>query len=122
MNLSTSQSPKVRKAVAPAAGRGTRHFPASRAVTQGLFPVLGSDGIARALIHYHFLELLNAGIEEICVIIQPGEDAAIRAYLDGPGDEYLKRLAKYPKLQAEARQMKDLAQRVTFAVQTQQEG
>jgi UTP--glucose-1-phosphate uridylyltransferase len=112
----------VRKAVVPAAGLGTRHFPASHAVKKELFPVVGPDGIARALIHYHFLELLQAGIEEICVIVQPGEDKTIRAYLEGPGEEYLLRLARYPELQAEARQMRELAARVRFTVQHEQEG
>jgi UTP--glucose-1-phosphate uridylyltransferase len=120
--MQSSSTPKVRKAVVPAAGLGTRHFPASHAVKKELFPVVGTDGIARALIHYHFLELLKAGIEEICVIVQPGEDKAIRAYLEGPGEDYLQRLAKYPALQAEAHQMRDLAKRVQFAVQTTQEG
>jgi len=61
---------KIRKAVIPAAGLGMRMFPASQAVKKELFPVVGPDGIARALIHYHILELLAAGIEEIAVIIQ----------------------------------------------------
>lgn len=112
----------VRKAVVPAAGLGTRHFPASHAVKKELFPVVGPDGIARALIHYHLLELVKAGMEEICIIVQPGTDDAIRDYLAGPGDAYLSRLAKYPDLLAEARQMQDLAGRVTFAVQREQEG
>jgi UTP--glucose-1-phosphate uridylyltransferase len=115
-------APKVTKAVVPAAGLGTRHFPASHAVKKELFPVVGPDGIARALIHYHLLELVAAGIEEICIIVQPGTDDAIRQYLNGPDDEYLARLAKYPDLQAEAAQMRDLAQRVCFAVQHEQEG
>jgi UTP--glucose-1-phosphate uridylyltransferase len=122
MTTPSPSSLSVKKAVVPAAGLGTRHFPASHAVKKELFPVVGTDGIARALIHYHFLELVQAGIEQICVIVQPGEDAAIRAYLDGPGDEYLQRLAKYPSLHAEAAQMRELSQRITFAVQTQQEG
>ncbi len=88
----------VRKAVIPVAGLGTRHFPASHAVKKELFPVVGPDGIARALFHYHLLELEAAGIEEICIIVQPGEEAMIRAYLQGPGDDYLKRLEKYPAL------------------------
>lgn len=112
----------VRKAVVPAAGLGTRHFPASHAVKKELFPVVGPDGIARALIHYHLLELVAAGIEEICIIVQPGDDRPIRAYLEGPDDAYLKRLAKYPALQAEAHQMRDLAGRVSFAIQREQEG
>jgi UTP--glucose-1-phosphate uridylyltransferase len=113
---------KVRKAVVPAAGLGTRHFPASHAVKKELFPVVGTDGIARALFHCHLLELVAAGIEEICIIVQPGDDRAMRAYLDGPDAAYLKRLAKYPALAAEAKQMQELGQRVTFAVQNEQEG
>ena len=118
----SSETRPIRKAVVPAAGLGARHFPASHAVKKELFPVVGPDGVARALIHYHFLELVQAGIEEICVIVQPGEDKTIRAYLQGPGEDYLGRLEKYPALLAETRQMRELARRVRFAVQTAQEG
>ncbi|HEV2691342.1 MAG TPA: sugar phosphate nucleotidyltransferase [Verrucomicrobiae bacterium] len=112
----------VRKAVIPIAGLGTRHFPASHAVKKELFPVVGQDGIARALFHYHLLELEAAGIEQICIITQPGEDAVVKNYLRGPDDGYLKRLAKYPALLKEAEQMRGFAKRVSFAVQHQQEG
>jgi UTP--glucose-1-phosphate uridylyltransferase len=113
---------KVRKAVIPIAGLGTRHFPASHAVKKELFPVVGPDGIARALFHYHLLELEAAGIEEICIIVQPGEDEMVRDYLRGPDDNYLKRLEKYPALLREAEQMRGFEKRVSFAVQHQQEG
>jgi len=112
----------IRKAVIPIAGLGTRHFPASHAVKKELFPVVGQDGIARALFHYHLLELDAAGIEEICIIVQPGEDATVKNYLRGPDAGYLKRLEKYPALLREAEQMRKFAERVTFAVQHQQEG
>jgi len=112
----------VRKAVIPIAGLGTRHFPASHAVKKELFPVVGPDGIARALFHYHLIELEAAGIEEICLIVQPGEDKLVRNYLRGPDKNYLKRLEKYPALLVEAGQMKNFSERVTFAVQREQEG
>jgi len=112
----------VRKAIIPIAGLGTRHFPASHAVKKELFPVVGPDGIARALFHYHLLELDAAGVEEICIIVQPGEDEMVRRYLRGPDKEYLKRLEKYPSLLREAEQMRSFAGRVTFAVQEDQEG
>src|SRR3954469_18781354 len=113
---------KIRKAVIPIAGLGTRHFPASHAVKKELFPVVGPDGIARALFHYHLLELEAAGIEEICIIVQPGEEEKIRAYLNGPDAAYLKRLEKYPALLRESEQMRSFARRLSFATQTQQEG
>jgi UTP--glucose-1-phosphate uridylyltransferase len=91
-------------------------------VKKELFPIVGRDGIARALFHYHLLELKAAGIEEICIIVQPGEDAMIRAYLAGPGDEYLRRLAKYPALLREAQEMRGFAKQISFAVQREQEG
>ena len=114
--------PIVRKAVIPIAGLGTRHFPASHAVKKELFPVVGPDGIARALFHYHLLELEAAGIEEICIIVQPGEDEMVRDYLRGPDDSYLKRLEKHPALLREAEQMRGFSKRVSFAVQHRQEG
>lgn len=115
-------APRVRKAVVPVAGLGTRHFPASHAVKKELFPVVGPDGINRPLLQYHLLELDAAGIEEICIIVQPGEDETIRRYLAGPEPGYLERLEKYPALREEARRMSDLSGRVTFAVQKEQEG
>src|SRR5579862_2450773 len=112
----------IRKAVVPIAGLGTRHFPASHAVKKELFPIVGPDGIARALFHYHLRELAAADFEEICLVVQPGEDAMVRSYLDGPSDAYLKRLAKYPVLLEEARQMREFAGRIRFAVQQTQDG
>ncbi len=112
----------TRKAVIPIAGLGTRHFPASHAVKKELFPVVGPDGIGRALFHYHLLALEAAGIDEMCIIVQPGEKALVRAYLDGPDDGYLERLAKYPALLQEAEHMRGFAKRVSFAVQHVQDG
>jgi UTP--glucose-1-phosphate uridylyltransferase len=112
----------VRKAVIPIAGLGTRHFPASHAVKKELFPVVGTDGIARAMFHYHLLEFEAAGIEDICIIVQPGEDEMVRHYLRGPGDDYLRRLEKYPALLREAEQMRGFERRIRFAVQHRQEG
>jgi UTP--glucose-1-phosphate uridylyltransferase len=91
-------------------------------VKKELFPVVGRDGIGRALFHYHLIELAAAGFEEICIIVQPGEDATIRSYIEGPGDAYLRRLEKYPALREEARRMSEFSDRVTFAVQQEQEG
>lgn len=113
---------RTSRAIVPIAGLGTRHFPASHAVKKELFPVVGPDGIARALFHYHLLALEEAGIDRICLIVQPGEDALVRAYLDGPDDAYLRRLERHPALLREAERMRRWSQRVEFAVQAVQAG
>ncbi len=118
----TQQVRPIRKAVVPAAGLGTRHFPASHAVKKELFPIVGPDGINRTMIHYHLRDLVAAGIEEICLIVQSGDDKPIQDYLNGPDDEYLKRLRKYPALEKEAVEMRSLAKRIRFVVQHEQEG
>ncbi len=68
------------------------------------------------------MELVSAGIDEICLIVQPGEDAAVRAYLAGPSEAYLDRLAGFPELIHEADEMARLASRVRFVEQRAQEG
>jgi UTP--glucose-1-phosphate uridylyltransferase len=112
----------IRKAVVPIAGLGTRLFPASHAVKKEFFPIVGPDGIARALVHYQLIDLIDAGIEQICVVVQPGEEQLVIDYLRGPGDAYVSRIGKYPQLVEEARKMRAALERVSFAVQAEQEG
>lgn len=112
----------IRKAVVPLAGLGTRHFPASHAVKKELFPVVGPDGISRPLLHYHLTGLVEAGIREICLVVQPGDEKAIAHYLAGPEEDYLRRLDRYPALADEARLLRELTPRIVFAVQHEQLG
>lgn len=113
---------KIRKAVVPIAGLGTRLFPASQACKKEFFPIVGPDGIARALLHYQLIDLIEAGIEQICIVVRPGEETLVVDYLQGPGEDYVERLDKYPALVAEARKMQLALERITFARQETQEG
>ncbi len=58
------------KAVIPIAGLGTRLFLASQACKR----ILPGGRPARALLHYQVNDLPTAGIEQICIIVQPGEE------------------------------------------------
>jgi len=113
---------KIKKAVVPIAGLGTRFFPASHACKKELFPVVGTDGIARPLLHYQVVDLVDAGVESICIVVRPGEERLVTDYLAGPDPAYLRRLEKYPALDREARAMPKLLDRISFAVQERQEG
>jgi len=113
---------KIRKAIVPIAGLGTRLFPASHACKKELFPIVGPDGIARALVHYQIMDLVDAGIEQICIIVRPGEEQLVINYFQGPGEAYVKRLEKYPPLAQEAERMRAALDRISFAAQECQEG
>ncbi len=110
------------KAVIPLAGLGTRLFPASRAVKKELMPVVGPDGMARAMIHWHLIELVAAGIEEICLVVQPGDEKVIRAYFAAPDADWLRRLENTPALADEARRLPEFNERLRFAVQGEADG
>ena len=59
---------KIRKAVIPAAGFGTRFLPATKAQPKEMLTV-----IDKPLIQYSVEEAVNSGIESICVIISRGK-------------------------------------------------
>jgi UTP--glucose-1-phosphate uridylyltransferase len=113
---------RIRKAVVPMAGLGTRFFPASHACKKEFFPVVGPDGIARPLVHHQIVDLIDAGIERICIIVRPGEEQLVIDYLRGPEESYIERLEKYPDLVREAQRMRAALERTSFAVQEYQEG
>jgi UTP--glucose-1-phosphate uridylyltransferase len=71
---------KVRKAVITAAGKGTRQYPASTAVQKEMFPLVDRDGLTKPVIQIIGEEAIDAGIEQICIITQPGEEAQYREY------------------------------------------
>lgn len=112
----------IRKAVVPIAGLGTRLFPASQACKKEFFPVVGPDGIARALVHYQIMDLIEAGIEQICIVVRPGEEKSVISYFEGPGEAYLKRLENSQPLAQEAARMRAALGRMSFAIQESQEG
>src|SRR3954451_23372344 len=72
--------PKVRKAVITAAGRGTRQYPASTAVQKEMFPLVDRDGLTKPVVQIIGEEAVDSGIEEICIITQPGEEKYYREY------------------------------------------
>ena len=67
---------KIRKAVFPVAGLGTRFLPATKAVPKEMLPV-----VDRPLIDYAVVEALAAGIEDIIFVTGRGK-SAIEDYFD----------------------------------------
>ncbi len=65
-----SEQARVRKAVLPVAGLGTRFLPASKAVAKELLPVLD-----RPVLQWVVEEALQAGIEEFVFVTSRGKEA-----------------------------------------------
>ncbi len=61
---------RVRKAVIPAAGLGTRFLPISKSVPKELLPILD-----KPMVQYGIEEAVAAGIEHIIIVTSPGKEA-----------------------------------------------
>ena len=68
--------PKIRKAVIPAAGLGTRFLPVTKAVPKEMIPI-----IDRPMIQYIVEEAIESGIEDI-ILITARHKEAIERYFD----------------------------------------
>ncbi|MDE5097612.1 MAG: sugar phosphate nucleotidyltransferase, partial [Trichodesmium sp. St16_bin4-tuft] len=69
----TETTAKVRKAVIPAAGFGTRMFPVTKVVKKELFPIIDKDGRAKPIIQIIIEEAISGGIEEVGVVVQESD-------------------------------------------------
>jgi UTP-glucose-1-phosphate uridylyltransferase/mevalonate kinase len=112
---------RVRRAVIPAAGFGTRLFPASKATKKELFPVVDRDGLAKPAILLIVEEALAAGIEEVALVVQRDDVPAFREFFGSQVS-----IENYDKLSAPlqeyARRLLEIGQRVRFVVQETQQG
>jgi UTP-glucose-1-phosphate uridylyltransferase/mevalonate kinase len=121
LKLTLSGGPKVRKALIPAAGFGTRLFPASKATKKELFPIVDRDGIAKPAILLIVEEALNAGLDEVIVVVQEQDLQDFESFFKVQVS--IENYNKLPKhFQDYARQLLDMGQHVRFVVQKTQEG
>jgi UTP--glucose-1-phosphate uridylyltransferase len=114
--------PKVRKAVITAAGRGTRQYPASSAVQKEMFPLVDRDGLTKPVIQIIGEEALDSGIEEICIITQPGEENHYRDYFKRLDDNMLSTFRGKDWALRASEKLGHFGERLHFAEQHTQEG
>lgn len=109
----------IRKAIIPIAGYGTRLFPATKVVPKALFPLVDRDGIAKPIIQIIIEEALAAGVEDICLVIQPDQREPIEGYFFG---EIAGAIRHKPQLAVETEKVAEIGKRIQFVVQESQEG
>jgi len=67
---------KIRRAVIPVAGKGTRFLPATKQVPKEMIPIINLP-----MIHYVVEEAIHSGIEQVVFITSSGKNA-IEDYFD----------------------------------------
>lgn len=121
LNLTLRPGARVRKALVPAAGFGTRLFPATKATKKELFPIIDQDGIAKPAILLIVEEALNAGLEEVIIVVQEDDLRDFHSFFNNQiSIENYNKLSRHS--QEYARRILEIGQRVSFVVQPTQEG
>lgn len=113
---------KVKKAVITAAGRGTRQYPASSAVQKEMFPLVDADGLAKPVIQIIGEEAIAAGVEELCIVTQPGDEEQYRQYFKAMNEETLKAFKGKDWAIEAGRKLQEFGERLRFVAQDQPEG
>lgn len=93
---------KIRKAIIPAAGYGTRSLPITKVVPKEMFPILGKPAI-----HYIVEEAVASGIEEILIVVSRNKNMILdyfdrslelEAFLEKANKENLLKKINLPKV------------------------
>lgn len=113
---------KVRKAVITAAGRGTRHYPATSAVQKEMFPLVDRDGLTKPLIQLVVEEAVESGAEEVCIVTQPGDERIYRDYFRRLDGNAIAPFRDRDWALREGEKLESLGQRLHFVEQRTPEG
>lgn len=124
------QTNNIRKAVIPAAGFGTRLFPATKGLKKEFFPIIDRDGRAKPVIMVIVEEAMTAGIEEVGIVVQKsdllnGDSCASRTLFEDffktpPSEQLFNKLS--PQNQEYSQYIQDLGRKITLLTQDMQEG
>ncbi len=118
--LTLKPQQKVRKAVIPVAGFGTRLYPATKAIKKDFLPILDKDGMFKPVIMILLEQLIASGIEEICLVIGEDEKPIYDSFFQRMSQE------NYDKLPEEKQKYEDfisgLKSKVTYVYQTERKG
>ena len=112
----------IRKAVITAAGKGTRQYPATNAVQKELFPLVDRDGIAKPTIQIILEEVTAAGVQEIAVIVQPGEERQFKQHFTGLSPVEQSAFRNKPWGLEQSAGLEQMRRAITYLHQTEQRG
>jgi UTP--glucose-1-phosphate uridylyltransferase len=104
---------KIRKAVIPAAGLGTRFLPATKAVPKELLPIVDTPTIQHIV-----AEAVAAGVRDVVLVVARGKDSIVDHFdIAGELEAHLERTGKHEL----RRQLRAIAQMANVITVRQQE-
>ena len=112
----------TRKAVITAAGRGTRMFPATRAIQKEMLPLVDLDGLAKPTIQIIVEECLSSGIEEVCIVVERGGSGPFREHFREFTDAERPLFARKPELYLAGERLGEISKRISYVEQPSPEG
>jgi UTP--glucose-1-phosphate uridylyltransferase len=112
---SPADAAKLKKAVIPIAGLGTRFLPLSKMVPKELWPL-----VDKPIIQYIVEEAKLSGISEIIFVVSPDKKSVSDYFKESPAVEKILKDRKKNNLLAELKDLKELCQGITFSFVTQQ--
>lgn len=107
----------IRKALITAGGRGTRQFPATRTLQKEMLPLVDRDGITKPALQLLVEEAVQAGIEQIGIVVNPESEAGIRAYFGALTEEEAGWSDDKQLLYEQAEHLQALGERIVTIVQ-----
>jgi UTP--glucose-1-phosphate uridylyltransferase len=113
---------QISKAVITAAGRGAREYPASDTVGKAMLPLVDRDGLTKPVLQIIAEEALESGIEEICVVTAPGDEAVYRSHFRNYATNLSSTYKGADRAEEQVRRLADLEQRLRFVAQAEPEG
>jgi UTP--glucose-1-phosphate uridylyltransferase len=112
----------ITKAVITAAGRGARQYPAADTVQKAMIPLVDRDGVTKPVLQIIAEEAMDSGVEEICVVSAPGDEAIYRRQFQSYVEMLQKGFPEEAWAIDQAARINELQDRLKFAVQDEPMG
>jgi UTP--glucose-1-phosphate uridylyltransferase len=113
---------QITKAVITAAGRGARQYPASDTVQKAMLPLVDRDGLTKPVLQIIAEEAIESGIEEICVVIAPGDEEVYRRHFRSFAENLRSAFKGVDWAEEQSRRLVELESRLSFVVQPEPMG
>lgn len=120
--LTISPKYRIRKAVIPVAGYGTRLYPATRGMKKEFLPIIDVDGLAKPVILIILEQLHRSGIEEICLVVGDEEEKTFyqNYFRKRLPEEHREKLS--PQMRSYEDRILEIGEKLSYKVQTERMG